>query len=82
MKKSWKGAAAALMVSMSALAHAQASAPAAANAPVQQTSASANASWNAGGTAPVTRAQVRRELVQAQQDGELKTLNSTIYAHH
>jgi hypothetical protein len=82
MKKSWSCAAAALMLSMSALAHAQASAPGAANAPVQQTAASANASWNADGTAHITRAQVRHELVQAQQDGELKTLNSTIYAHH
>lgn len=29
-----------------------------------------------------TRAQVYQELVQAQQDGQLAYLNSTIYAHH
>jgi Domain of unknown function (DUF4148) len=29
-----------------------------------------------------TRAQVYHELVQAQQDGQLAFLNSTIYAHH
>lgn len=28
-----------------------------------------------------TRAQVYQELVQAEQDGQLKYLNSTLYAH-
>ncbi|WP_321785126.1 hypothetical protein [Paraburkholderia sp. J94] len=90
MKKSWSRAGAALMLSLSVsmalstFAHAQdASAPAAANAPVQQAqAASTNAAWNNDGSAHITRAQVRHELVQAQQDGELKTLNSTLYAHH
>jgi hypothetical protein len=29
-----------------------------------------------------TRADVYRELVQARRDGELATLNATLYAHH
>ncbi len=29
-----------------------------------------------------TRAQVYQELVQAEQDGQLAYLNSTVYAHH
>ena len=32
--------------------------------------------------APKTRAQVYQELVQAERDGQLAYLNSTIYAHH
>ena len=32
-------------------------------------------------TAPKTRAQVYHELVQAEQDGQLAYLNSTLYAH-
>jgi hypothetical protein len=31
--------------------------------------------------APKTRAQVYQELVQAEQDGQLAYLNSTVYAH-
>jgi hypothetical protein len=31
--------------------------------------------------APKTRAQVYHELVQAEQDGQLAYLNSTLYAH-
>jgi hypothetical protein len=31
--------------------------------------------------APKTRAQVYQELIQAQKDGQLNYLNSTIYAH-
>jgi hypothetical protein len=35
------------------------------------------------GQAPVskTRAQVYNELVQAERDGQLATLNATVYAH-
>ncbi|MFC0400698.1 DUF4148 domain-containing protein [Paraburkholderia rhizosphaerae] len=29
-----------------------------------------------------TRAQVYRELVQAQRDGQIARLNRTVYAHH
>jgi hypothetical protein len=29
-----------------------------------------------------TRAQVYRELIQAQQDGQIAYLNETLYAHH
>ena len=31
--------------------------------------------------APKTRAQVYQELVQAERDGQLATLNSTVFAH-
>ena len=31
--------------------------------------------------APKTRAQVYQELVQAEHDGQLATLNSTVFAH-
>ncbi|WP_028220558.1 DUF4148 domain-containing protein [Paraburkholderia oxyphila] len=85
MKKSWNCACAALMLSVSAFAHAQGTAtpngaaPAAA-APVA--AAPAAPAWNGDGTAHITRAQVRHELVEAQQDGQLKLLNSTVYAHH
>jgi hypothetical protein len=40
--------------------------------------------WAPGTSQPVmgkTRAQVYQELVQAEKDGELKYLNSTLYAH-
>jgi Domain of unknown function (DUF4148) len=29
-----------------------------------------------------TRAEVYQELVHAEQDGQLATLNRTVYAHH
>jgi hypothetical protein len=32
--------------------------------------------------APKSRAQVRQELIQAQNDGQLAYLNKTLYAHH
>jgi hypothetical protein len=32
--------------------------------------------------APKTRAQVYQELVQAENDGQLAYLNSTLYSHH
>jgi len=85
VKKSWNCACAALMVSFSALAHAQATTAAShatpgAAAPVA--AAPADPAWNSDGTAHITRAQVRQELVQAERDGQLKLLNSTVYAHH
>jgi hypothetical protein len=53
------------------------------------TVAMSNATPQAGGwvppygesVAPKTRAQVYGELVQAEKDGQLAYLNSTIYAH-
>ncbi|MEX3980588.1 DUF4148 domain-containing protein [Paraburkholderia sp. EG287A] len=70
------GACAAIMLSISALAHAQAaSAP---QASVQQL-ASAQVPQ---ADAPVTRAQVRHELVHAERDGQMQTLDRTLYAHH
>ncbi|HKU00805.1 MAG TPA: DUF4148 domain-containing protein [Paraburkholderia sp.] len=73
------------MLSISAFAHAQGttasdSTPPGAAAPVA--AAPADPAWNSDGTAHITRAQVRQELVQAQRDGQLKLLNSTVYAHH
>ncbi|WP_321878141.1 DUF4148 domain-containing protein [Paraburkholderia bannensis] len=88
MKKSWSGALAVLLVSMSALAHAQGTQgdPNAKQAPASATAVNTAAApapaWNNDGDAHITRAQVYHELVQAQNDGELKTLNSTLYAHH
>jgi hypothetical protein len=88
MKSVWNGACVALLLSMSALAHAQgvASAPAAANPnanpnanPVQQV---ASVAWQDSSAAPITRAEVHHQLVQAERDGQLQTLDKTVYAHH
>lgn len=46
--------------------------------------ASPNTNWVAPYGQPVaekTRAQVYQELIQAEQDGQLAYLNSTVYAH-
>ena len=76
MKIFKSGACVAIMLSISALAHAQAaSAP---HAPVQQL-ASAQVPQ---ADAPVTRAQVRHELVHAERDGQIQALDRTLYAHH
>ncbi|WP_321949382.1 DUF4148 domain-containing protein [Paraburkholderia sp. J10-1] len=76
MKIFQSGVCVAIMLSISALAHAQAaSAP---QAPAQQL-ASAQVPQT---DAPVTRAQVRHELVHAKRDGQLQTLDRTLYAHH
>jgi hypothetical protein len=45
-------------------------------APVSQQSA-----WNAPPAAPLTRAQVYRELVHAERDGQLERLNRELYSH-
>ena len=85
MKKSWNCAGAALMLSMSAFAHAQGTAAPAGAAPgaaMPVAAAPADPAWNGDGTAHITRAQVRHELVAAERDGQLKLLNSTVYAHH
>lgn len=74
MKIFKSGACVAIMLSISALAHA-ASAP---QAPVQQL-ASAQVPQ---ADAPVTRAQVRHELVHAERDGQIQALDRTLYAHH
>lgn len=59
-------------------------------APAMQVAANTTPTVSAGGTwvapygqatAGKTRAQVYRELVHAENDGQLKYLNSTIYAH-
>ncbi|WP_028228401.1 hypothetical protein [Paraburkholderia ferrariae] len=88
MKSLWNGAGIALLLSVSALAHAQG----VANAPINaQTNAQAYAAQQAqvSSTAQadpangsLTRAQVYQQLVQAERDGQLQTLNQTVYAHH
>ena len=37
---------------------------------------------DSGVSQPETRAQVYHDLVHAERDGQLKQLDSTIYAHH
>jgi len=64
------------MLSIAALAHAQA---ASAPQPSVQQLASAQVPQ---ADAPVTRAQVRHELVHAERDGQIQTLDRTLYAHH
>jgi hypothetical protein len=55
--------------------------------PVQTTDASSQVASNDANQgvgqapAPKTRAQVYNELVQAERDGQLATLNATVYAH-
>lgn len=83
MKSGWSGACLALMLSMSALAHAQgvASAPPAAQSGGTQQLAGVMTNDSAA-NGPLTRAEVRHELVQAERDGQLQTLDKTLYAHH
>lgn len=77
------GACAAIMLSISALAHAQ-GVPAPQAASVQQASAPQQlaSAQISQGNASITRAQVRHELVQAERDGQMQTLDRTLYAHH
>ncbi|RKP51990.1 DUF4148 domain-containing protein [Pararobbsia silviterrae] len=57
----------------------QGAAPAqSATAPTTQVSMVADA----GVAQPETRAQVYQDLVHSEHDGQIKQLNSTIYAHH
>ncbi len=83
MNKSWSGALVVLLVSLSTLAHASGTPgdPHAVETPATSALTSAPA-WNNDGNAHITRAQVYHELMQSQNDGVLKTLNSTLYAHH
>jgi hypothetical protein len=80
MKSLWNGACVALLLSVSALAHAQGvpGTPGAAPADTAQQAAPAQVS---DANVQLTRAQVYQQLVQAEQDGQLQTLNSTVYAH-
>ncbi|WP_322082764.1 DUF4148 domain-containing protein [Burkholderia sp. BCC1972] len=50
----------------------------ASSAPARVSSQSA---WNAPQAAPLTRAQVYRELVHAERDGQLAQLNRELYSH-
>jgi hypothetical protein len=57
---------------------------ASANVPVAAAAAVSPSQWTPPYGQPVvekTRAQVYHELVQAEQDGQLNYLNSTLYAH-
>lgn len=81
--------AAALMVAVSTCAFAQtdpAQSPATSTSTTQaaQASVPANGEWtppDGQAIAPKTRAQVYQELVEAEKDGQLAYLNSTVYAH-
>jgi len=42
---------------------------------------SSQPAWNARPTTPLTRAQVYRELVHAERDGQLAQLNRELYSH-
>ena len=70
------GTCVAIMLSIAALAHPQAASTL--QASVQQLESAQVAQADA----PVTRAQVRHELVHAERDGQIQTLDRTLYAHH
>lgn len=56
-----------------------------ANTPQLAQSATDNGNWTPPNGEPVrekTRAQVYQELIKAQKDGQLASLDSTVYAHH
>ncbi|VWB45841.1 DUF4148 domain-containing protein [Burkholderia seminalis] len=60
--------------------------PAAATAPHTFASAApaplpSRPAWAASPAAPLTRAQVYRELVHAERDGQLAQLNRELYSH-
>ncbi|KAF1032468.1 DUF4148 domain-containing protein [Burkholderia sp. Ac-20384] len=42
---------------------------------------SSQPAWNARPATPLTRAQVYRELVHAERDGQLAQLNRELYSH-
>ncbi|KAG8153949.1 DUF4148 domain-containing protein [Burkholderia catarinensis] len=42
---------------------------------------SSQQAWNAPQATPLTRAQVYRELVRAEHDGQLVQLNRELYSH-
>ncbi|WP_107309897.1 DUF4148 domain-containing protein [Burkholderia metallica] len=44
-------------------------------------SPSAQPAWNARPATPLTRAQVYRELVEAERDGQLAQLDRELYSH-
>ncbi|WP_256946679.1 MULTISPECIES: DUF4148 domain-containing protein [Burkholderia] len=44
-------------------------------------SLSSQPAWNARSATPLTRAQVYRELVRAERDGQLAQLNRELYSH-
>jgi hypothetical protein len=81
MKSLFNGACVALLLSVSALAHAQGVPGASGAAPADTAQQAAPAQFNDTGSS-LTRAQVYHQLVQAEQDGQLQTLNKTVYAHH
>ena len=62
------------------LAHAANPAPATTKNPDVVQAAQAQWSAGAANVAPKTRAEVRHELVQAEKDGQLASLNRTLYS--
>ncbi|MFP6559024.1 DUF4148 domain-containing protein [Paraburkholderia sp. B3] len=72
-------------VACAASAHAQTATQSAQPANAATAAATANSAVMPAYGQPVhekTRAEVYQELVRAEQDGQLKYLNSTLYAHH
>jgi Skp family chaperone for outer membrane proteins len=63
------------------VAHAAVPAPSTAAVDSSQIAQAAQPQWSASthGAVSKTRAQVRRELVQAEKDGQLANLNRSIY---
>jgi hypothetical protein len=69
-------------VALGMFAAGQAFADTTAPAQTQTSAAAPNAQVDSGVSQPETRGQVYHDLVHAEHDGQLKQLNSTIYAHH
>ncbi|AWU99841.1 DUF4148 domain-containing protein [Burkholderia sp. JP2-270] len=55
--------------------------PTAATAPQTPAPSSPHAAWNTPQAMPLTRAQVYRELVHAERDGQLAQLDRELYSH-
>ncbi|UEP20326.1 DUF4148 domain-containing protein [Burkholderia ambifaria] len=76
----------ALCIALPGRAAASQSAAASATAPQTLASpaparASSRDAWHAPPVTPLTRAQVYRDLVRAQRDGQLAQLNRELYSH-
>jgi uncharacterized protein YdeI (BOF family) len=81
MKRITLAALAGILVSSAAFAQSNAGTNDAASAQPQQTQSQSVPSYDQP-IAGKTRAEVYQELVQAEQDGQLATLNRTLFAHH
>jgi hypothetical protein len=85
--KAWIGVCMAASASLPLCAYAQKSSASEAlttsqTAQVTQPAANQSGSWQPYASSGETRAQVYQDLVHAEQDGQIKYLDRTIYAHH